>query len=391
MDSICVHLLARPDGNHDLMEPLLLQDAVPEGFCSEQDLLALFRGVREEVEQRGIDAPLRVYVDGMLSLQHADRLVRSVPDTAEGIQDWMERTLAVEQFGIVLNDAERWADGLTRRARTLFRPVVEHWGAAETAIELVLFAGNYGHTPFGVHLDDEFTQTVHFQLSGCGKSMTLYDPETYARFAAGAKRYFAAEELPPGGQTYSMPAGSVFLLPAGWYHVGSNQDFSIGLAIAPSHFPPREVARQAMQHALQASESPGWLDLDFSEDEDKTCREWMRCALETMTARQKSKGSFARAVVRRPFQLDMDDQVCIDRDFPPQVLVRNTRLIVFCRGHRIETGMQEAKLRVLERLLSANSSTIRVLLHQEKTAVPSAVLALLSEMGACGGLLHVTP
>ena len=381
MHPICAHLLSPSDP----LNPILLPNAVPDPFCSEPDLHTIFTGIQAEIAAQGTDSPYRVYIDGMLSLEHADRLARSTPAPGESTQQWITRILEARQCGIVLNHAERWADAVTRRAVKLFAPLAQQWGAAETAFELILFAGNYGYTPFGIHIDDPYTQTVHFQLSGDGKSMTLYTPDAYQQFAQGAQRYFPAQALPDGGTTYPMPPGSVFLLPTGWYHVGTNTGFSLGIAAAISHFSPTHAALQAMRDALHTP--PAWLDQ--TQPDITTCTQWMHTALDELTAVQTSKACFTRAVMRRPFALELDDPIAPDPDFPTQVLIQGIRLLIFCRGHRIETGMQPAKLRILQSFLCLTSCTPRILLQNEPESRPAAILALLREMGACGAVHHV--
>ncbi len=380
MDPFCAALL------QEAPAPALWLDAVPAGFCTENDLVSIFRGLHQEVLADAIDSPLRVYSDGMLSLRDADLLARTPPAHGTTIRQWLESTLAAPHFGLVLNHTERWSADLSRRVKLLIAPLIEQWGAAQTAVDVVLFAGNYGYTPFGIHVDDPYTHTLHFQLSGAGKSMTLYDHATYERFAHNAARYFPDAGLPAGGQTWDMPAGSVFLLPAGPYHVGTNTDFSIGLAVAISRYPAEQTTLRAAREALQTNDPPLWLQAEAA---SITCVDWTRSAVEEMTASQAGNGCFLCALRRRSFALTLDDEIAVDLDFPPQALVRDDRLLLFSRGHRLETGMHPAKLRIVQQLLSTQSTTPRMLLQQEPEASANGILALLQELGACSGL-HLT-
>jgi hypothetical protein len=392
LSPICKHLIDHLDGQYDpeekprLIPSLLLPGALGNDFCTEQSLAEILR--RVQADRRPVDnAMVRVYIDGIFSAEQRAHFFAQPIHPGEGFSSWLARSIGAERFGVVINGLERWSDELAQRVLKLVTELFAAWGTPECSLELTLFAGNYGFTPFGIHLDDPFTNTVHLHLGPGAKRMVLFSPDIFHALNGPEKRSYDYDRLLPHGDSTVIQAGDAYLLPAHYYHVGVADEYSVGLAACIGRFPQAELQKRAFRVAekakANAAASPATQKTEaLSKPLPGSSPEE---AERNYTAAEISKGGLKFRSRFRRSSLDEHSAVQLDPAWP---IVRGHHAddaAVFARGHQIRVPDAPA-----DRLLEMLVSKIAVEALQRRFAETIAcvdLLRFLTELDSAGVLL----
>ncbi|MEB0137684.1 MULTISPECIES: hypothetical protein [unclassified Undibacterium] len=370
------------------MEPLLLKQCFDPTLLEEHVFFDLFEGISADAE-RAISGLFRVYIDGMLSPQYENEVLYAQPLLGESFEAFVSRATNGRKFGIVVNGAEQWSDTLARLAARVFAPVVEMQGVARSTIEVTLFIGNYGYTPFGIHIDDPYTSVVHFHAGPTTKEMTLFGIEEFHRLNGIRKNCFEPQKLIPHGRTFTIEPGDVFLLPPHYYHIGRTEGFSIGVACAISKYPDASIAKQVMQRAIDEERMRGPLDqvIVRTQTDGESLAAWLRRASNEYTAQTSSRRHLRYSFLRCT-EPCMSPQHLWERDpdFPLSQLEEDDDLLLFVRGHRVRLARNEMTRRLVAALPYTAFSIVQ--LHRELDGVVSvdALSAVVRQLARLGGL-----
>lgn len=333
-----------------LVEPLLVDQVFDPAAFDDALFFDLFEGMSAEAE-RAISGLFRVYIDGMLSPEHENGVLYSEPLPGESFQEFLTRAVGNRAFGIVINGAEQWSDPLARLAARAFAPIIEAVGADRSTLEVTLFIGNYGYTPFGIHIDDPYTSVVHFHVGPATKEMTLFGKEEFHQRNGERKNCFEPEKLVPHGRTFAIRPGDLFLLPPHYYHIGNTPGFSIGVAVAFSKYPAATVAKQILNRAAAATaESPLSIDeLLAREASGETFASWLGRARDEFHAQARSRGNLRYSYCRQDrAALALDAELASDPDFPIARVETGNDLVLYVRGHRVRLAQTPLTARLAD-------------------------------------------
>ena len=354
-----------PVGAPQLMEPLLVPSAFTPAQFDEALFFDLFRGISADAE-RAISSLFRVYIDGMLSPEHENSILASPPRPDESLQSWLDRVTSGHHFGVIINGAEQWSDRLARMTARLFSPITESMGRERTNLEVTLFIGNYGYTPFGIHIDNPYTTVVHFHVGPANKEMTLFDKADFHRLNGPQKNCFTPETLIPHGRTFTIRPGDLFVLPPHYYHVGNTPSFSVAVAVAISKYPPAFMTRQVLNRAV-AADSFG-LPLDAliarAAETKEGLSDWIRRSREEFDCQVASRRNL-RYSYQRPVEasLSPDTPLLLDPDFPLTHVELGDDLLLFARGNRIRLARTPLTRRLVVALCAGPTTLAK--LHED--------------------------
>lgn len=374
-----------------LMDPLLIKQVFDPRLFDDRLFLELFEGMSADPE-RTISGLFRVYVDGMLSPQYENEVLYTKPLPGEGFEAYVSRATGGRKFGIVVNGAEQWSDTLSRLAARVFAPVVKAQGASRSTVEVTLFIGNYGFTPFGIHIDDPYTSVVHFHAGPTTKEMTLFGVEEFHRLNGERKNCFEPQTLIPHGRTFAIEPGDLFLLPPHYFHIGSTEGFSIGVAFALSKCPETSMVKQILQRAIGEERMAGELDqvIGRAQASGESLADWLRRAGNEHAAQTRS-----RRQLRYSFGRSSEPEVtpqqlwARDPDFPLTQLEVGDDLLLFARGNRVRLARSELTRRLVAALPQSVFS-IEQMHHALRGEVSlDALSAVVRQLARLGGLRRV--
>lgn len=232
-----------------LRQPVVLRAPLSAPLLSELD----FREILHELgsDGAGTEPRIRAYVGG----RHCDRLVelvrREPPPRDEPLEGWLARLSGDARAGLVINEAERWSDAVARRVARFVEPVLRRFRSPQIAVEVALFIGDYGYTPFGAHRDDDHHRTLHFHVGPRPKRFVVWDLASYQALTGRSSNHHDPGAIVSHGTSHDVTSGDLFLLPPHNFHVGQTLGFSMDAAIILSKVTRRQGLREAGEQALR--------------------------------------------------------------------------------------------------------------------------------------------
>jgi hypothetical protein len=212
-----------------------------------------FREILQSLGSDGIVAEprIRAYVDG----RHCDRLEalvrREPPRPDEPLEDWLSRLSGSAGSGLVINEAERWSDAVARRIARFVQPILQKFCSPQIAVEVALFIGDYGYTPFGAHRDRDWHRSLHFHVGPHPKRFVVWDVAVYEALTGQSSNHHDPGAIASHGVAYDVTSGDVFLLPPHNFHVGKTLGFSMDAAIILTKVTKKQALREAGEQALE--------------------------------------------------------------------------------------------------------------------------------------------
>ncbi|MBD8511941.1 hypothetical protein IFO68_04480 [Photobacterium sp. CAU 1568] len=375
-----------------LMEPLLLKEAFDVESLSEDVIFTLLTSLKEDSRQNG-SSKFRLYIEGKENQAEEKRFIGEEREASESIEQFFMRVSEGKKFGIVINGVQQWSDDISRFAAKVFKPLVERYGYSCASVEATLFMGNYGYTPFGIHVDDPYTHVVHFHLGPAAKSMTLFEPELFHQLNGPEKNCYQPEDLISYGDTYEISAGSMFLLPANYYHVGNTQSFSIGLALSISKNPESAITQFLLYDAVNDNRFAGDVHevIERLEISQITLAEWMSERLEDHCLRNKSQKGLRYSFIEREVpEFENNTVFLLDPDFSIEFADNGEKIRVFCRGNKIKLSSENQFIGFLQCLTSQKDTfTIRKLYEYFNGEVNMDTITFLIALFYSFGVIHI--
>jgi Cupin superfamily protein len=371
-----------------LVEPILLKGIAFEFGFGLDDIRQVFVEMPADDVKRRLGS-VRAYTPGGLSHALGDRFIHTPPESGENLEAWANRMSGADRFAFIVNHAERWNDDLCRKAARFLAPLVERIKLEEHTFEFVLFIGNYGYTPFGAHIDDHDLFVIHMHLGPGTKVMTLWDPAEYQALTGSTRSNFQPEQLVDRGKSYRIEAGDLFLLPPGYFHVGSTPEFSGDIAIAVSRVPAESMLKLALESAVPSlialnsakrpSSADEWLRSVGKSTHSKV-KDWARTSLDRYRAARISRGGFTSEPMDRTIPSDRLRTSSVRITDPFRLLFRRDGDLLwgYARGHEVRWPTHPTIERLLNRLNTGEVISVPALLRQLSEEIEDeAVLDIL--------------
>ena len=214
--------------------PVHYPDYFNQPFCSEGEVRELLQNWGN-CDLETAKGTMRVFVNRGMSYAHANLMHDNPIKDGERLRAYHNRLFGKEKIGFFLNQAERFHDGLTRRAVNFTRPLAEAMGVPNFRCSLALLMGDYEETAFGVHYDNPggAGRAVHFMLEG-EKNMKCWSREEVNKLTNRKDRNYYwgfKNRLMKSGQGHFVGPDDFYLLPIQSYHIGVSQGFTVDFCI----------------------------------------------------------------------------------------------------------------------------------------------------------------
>ena len=339
-------LLRDSDG---LRRPVALETPLSTPLLSERDFRAIIQNFGSTGSHE--EPRLRAYVAG----RHCERLAARVrsesPGPREPLEDWLSRLSDGASAGLVINEAERWSDAVACRIARFVQPLLRTFCFPQVAVELALFIGDYGYTPFGAHRDPDHHRTLHFHVGPRPKRFIVWDTAVYEQLTGRASNYYDPGSIAAHGTTYDVSSGDVFLLPPHNFHVGNTLGFSMDAAVILSKVTKTQALREAGDQALRRliaaeddrssttfeAEPADYLTAHVASE--TTMQAWLEQAVEEFSLlRASNAGLRFPGFVRGAVEAEALSRNAVQLTSPFRILTRTlgASLILYARHHRIQ-------------------------------------------------------
>ncbi|MGU3345372.1 hypothetical protein [Pseudomonas monsensis] len=237
-----------------LQEAVLIKNFFDMPPIEENEILEIFKRVSAMHNGRSMTT-LRAYNSGR-SEEHEYKILTSPPQPAESLVSWYKTIFKEDSSAIILNRAERWSVQIADFAAQAISEITNHRPILDLNVETVLFIGNYGFSPFGIHKDFDSIKSIHIPLLDTKKSMYLWSERDYEILTGSQQNCYDPSSLIETGIRYEYALGDLFFLPPNCYHVGYSPNFSVSLAIVLSGSNISEISD--FNSALNAYYGKGW-------------------------------------------------------------------------------------------------------------------------------------
>lgn len=336
-------------------------------------------------EPRRATATLRAYRDGGGDHALEDRVVHDPPRPAEPLERWARRLFRRGRWCVVLNFAEWWDEALCRGVARLLEPALAGARARRWSVELTLFMGDYGFTPFGAHWDNATTTVVQLHLGPAPKVMTTWSRNAFRRLTGSERSQFAPRQLVQRGRSHRLEAGDLFVLPADCFHVGFTHGPCASVSVALTPLERRADRARAMAWAAERLDDerarPAALETSVAH--------WAKASARRWRARQSSLLGFTGAPPPRPEPRALRGRtVRLAAPFRIQSLREGGRLYLYVRGAEVSLSANGAAVLPLVRTLNRGDAVrVNELVERFGGALEErAILHLLGELHRHRGL-----
>ncbi len=285
------------------------------------------RAVRRLHASSGAGRRLRIYVGDARRDDLAQRVLAAPLPADVPVFTAMQRTTGAERLAFVVNDLQDWSPPLTEHLGELLMSMAGQRGLPPFGAEQILFAGNYAGTPFGAHQGFEHAFLCH--LGPADKMFYLWSTETFRALTGGTADVADYTQLLPHAIALRLQPGDILYLPAYWFHIGTQREYSCSVAVGMYDYPLERWLGQALTRAVAAAE-PGQIQAYAPPGEVDPLRarlaaltgpltqaltqalaeQWHRCASNAGFMRRRADVVDApwlaardRVRVRRPFQV----------------------------------------------------------------------------------------
>ncbi|MEU1302603.1 JmjC domain-containing protein [Streptomyces shenzhenensis] len=228
-----------PDHTTGRTTPFLFKGIIPATAAGPDDVLAGFEAIRRaHTAGTGSKAHARVYVG---EERRDDLLPRALtaPSWSGDVDvfvPWMQDLVGAERFSLVINNLETVSPALAAGLGTFLKTLIDGWGLPLGGAEQVAFAGNYAGTAFGIHEGYEDAFLVH--LGPNAKNFYCWPAAQYEKLTGGKQpTYGDYSALLEDAEHFLLEPGDALFLPRRVFHVGTQDTFSVSVAIPLYTYP----------------------------------------------------------------------------------------------------------------------------------------------------------
>lgn len=355
---------------HERLRPLRLPSAVATLGFNMEDVREVFARLAGDpaIKKRPY---LRTYVDGQLVPSLERKIWQSPIDEQSSFDAWFKRVFEHERSGLILNGAERWALGASQKVARWLQPKIEEADPLRLCLEIVLFAGDYGFTPFGVHRDEPCASVIHFNLGPNAKDIYIFEHE-------------GAQGNPPSIQDatrYCVAPGDGFVLPANYAHIGDAAAFSVDISCKLMFRDDEAALALATAHLHDGKGDVPGADLEElllrrlgaagrDEPVGATVEHWMTAA----RLRARSNSLFVGTPIEAEVLWAEDSVLSANNWFPVVLHESDGRLTLFSRGKSLTLTGGDNLRAAMQDLRDGRQMQVRELLQRCGSSLTSRAL-----------------
>ncbi|BBD70918.1 hypothetical protein NIES4072_73310 [Nostoc commune NIES-4072] len=230
------------------VEPYLFKNILPSGFPGPEEITNTFRLIQK---MRDVNkAHVRIYIGEERRDDLVNKVVESQFFIEESLPDYILRITGEKRFSLILNRLQDWSESLTASVGTFLQSMFIQRGVPLGGSEMVVFAGNYAGTAFGVHRGFEHAFLIH--LGPGKKEFHCWSEQLYKKLTGSLEPTFGNYEyLLSHSEKFILEPGDILYLPALVFHVGRQEDFSISIACPLYTYPIKRLIKQIFFNLIE--------------------------------------------------------------------------------------------------------------------------------------------
>jgi ribosomal protein L16 Arg81 hydroxylase len=223
------------------IKPYLFKKIVPDGFLGVEEVTDAFKLMQRMQNSKKVHA--RIYISEERRDDMVEKVLESKFIANESLPEFIIRVTKEKRFSLILNRLQDWSEPITASIGTFLQSMFAQRGIPIGGSEMVVFAGNYIGTAFGVHRGFEHAFLVH--LGPGKKEFHCWSEELYKELTGSLNPTFGDyEHLLASSEKFVLEPGDILYLPALVFHVGKQEDFSVSIACPLYTYPIKRLVKQ---------------------------------------------------------------------------------------------------------------------------------------------------
>ncbi len=307
------------------------------------------------------------------------------------VDKWVKKWIGPNSYYLTLNSMERLFSGYDEWAASQVKERRKIDSTTNCPWELVLVAGQYEYSAFGIHNDKQYESVTHYNFGPGRKKFYLWDAEEHNHLGKLHYQYDIIPNELPNATQYEYGAGDCFSFFGPSYHVAASPGFSVSLVLSKKIVPVQQRLDEGLSllmHKRQRTDFDSVTDFDhLSWREMKTlCLQAYQKSLESngylqCAAEFNQVGSSFAPWPSLGQPLSHDQWVRRLKPsihFPLQWLDIGSTMILFLRGHAYRLKQQQGLKSALETLSSADDFSLSEIVDASQTNELRTLLTFLA-------------
>ena len=331
----------------------------------------------------------RVYVGTGLDRYMGRRLLSSAYQIKDPLSDWFSGKCEQRKVCLIINGTECLNEHLAEQFGRLCKYALERNKNDDVpAFELTTFIGDYGFTPFGVHLDEAVSDILHFHLGPGDKSFYLWEPEVIEQMSLSVdEMQFPSQDLLETAKTYRVHPGDVFILPPNLYHVAYTHGFSVGIAFVMACEKVDALIHESVCSAAENLLSNVTTEkVQLTEEgitqlvpESVQLHNWIEKSVVSTIYKRKSRLSFRGSPIETQITVTPDSYIKKTEPFSIYYRTHDSKLSIYCRGYEMSLPRRPSIIELIDALNTGQDFYVKNLIKRfSGTLSEPALLFLLN-------------
>lgn len=245
-----------------LRGPLLFSPPFPApiGF---QEISLILQGARDASGSTKLNY-FRAYVEGREDYDLARRFLESEDLSGSRIETTIAQAFDPDKgrygkrAGLIVNGGLQWSHAVHERL-THHAAALRATASGTITLDVTLFIGAYGATPFGAHIDDNTHRTILFNLGPNLKEVSIWPRDGVEGQFGRVRNIIDVATIRVAPSNYIIRPGDAFVLPSDEFHIAYNNDVSTAATLVLDHVCNTRLAERELtmlRHDLHERE-PG--------------------------------------------------------------------------------------------------------------------------------------
>jgi hypothetical protein len=215
------------------LSPKIIQspDYIP---FSLNDFSSVFEGAKQDLTEGKINY-FRGYRNGMEDYCLAENFLESDFDKlplTQIINEYFGSNEAINsRKGLIVNGVLQWSKNIHNLMAGPAQNFADIYHNNLITVDVTLFVGAYGNTPFGAHVDDLTHRTILINFGPSKKCIHIWENSNVEAQFGKVTNVFFPEKIQAQPDKYCFSPGQMFVLPSSRYHMAINNDLSTTAAI----------------------------------------------------------------------------------------------------------------------------------------------------------------